>query len=184
MGKRLDGSSLFAGINAGLTNSFSLLSSQYSDGLTLENLNAALTNTNITNTAYGSTFASYLTTNFNNVDSNRDGVISADEVQKLMNNIATQGLTREQIMSLGGASGMTSSLQQTVLAHFDDIDANHDGKVTSQEINAYGVNSQIEKHKIADRNRTINGMSTFYSDDSNKYEGSMLDYRYLEDENS
>ena len=37
MGKRLDGSSLFSGINAGLTNSFSLLSSQYSDGLTLEN---------------------------------------------------------------------------------------------------------------------------------------------------
>ena len=85
MGKRLDGSSLFTGINSGLTNSFSLLSSQYSDGLTLENLNKALTNTNVTNTPYGATFASYLTTNFNSVDTNRDGVISADEVQKLMN---------------------------------------------------------------------------------------------------
>ena len=53
MGKRLDGSSLFSGINAGLTNSFSLLSSQYSDGLTLENLSAYLTNTNVTNTDYG-----------------------------------------------------------------------------------------------------------------------------------
>ena len=144
MGKRLDGSSLFSGINAGLTNSFSLLSSQYADGLTLENLNSALTNTNVTNTAYGSTFASYLTNNFNSVDSNGDGVISADEIQKLMNNMATQGLTREQIISLGASSGMTNSLQQTVLAHFDDIDANHDGKVTNAEINAYGVNSQLE----------------------------------------
>ena len=184
MSKRLDGSSLFSGINSGLTNSFSLLSSQYTDGLTLENLNKALTNTNVTNTAYGATFASYLTNNFNSVDSNRDGVISADEIQKLMNNIATQGLTREQIMSLGASSGITGSLQETVLAHFDDIDANHDGKVTSQEISAYGVDSQIEKQKVADRNRVVNNMSLFYGDSSDKYEGSIMDYRYLDNEES
>jgi hypothetical protein len=124
MSKRLDGSSLFSGISAGLTNSFSLLSSQYSDGLTVENLNKALTNTNVTSTAYGATSASYLTTNFNSVDTNRDGIISADEILNLMNNIATQGLTREQIMALGSSSGMTNSLQETVLAHFDDIDTN------------------------------------------------------------
>lgn len=182
MSKRLDGSSLFTGINSGLTNSFSLLSSQYSDGLTLENLNSALTNTNVTNTAYGATFASYLSTNFNNVDSNRDGVISADEIQKLMNNIATQGLTREQIISLGASSGITGSLQETVLSHFDDIDTNHDGKVTSQEISAYGVNSQVEKQKIADRNRTVNNMSLFYGDNKETYEGSLLDYKYMDNE--
>lgn len=182
MGKRLDGSSLFSGINAGLTNSFSLLSSQYSDGLTLENLNAALTNTNVTNTSYGSTFASYLTTNFNSVDKNGDGTISADEIQTLMNNMATQGLTREQIMSLGASSGTSSSLQETVLSHFDDIDANHDGKVTNAEINAYGVNSDIEKQKIEDRNRIVNNMSMFYGDDLTEYEGSIMDYRYLDDD--
>lgn len=182
MGKRLDGSSLFSGINAGLTNSFSLLSSQYSDGLTLENLNAALTNTNVTNTSYGSTFASYLTTNFNSVYKNGDGTISADEIQTLMNNMATQGLTREQIMSLGASSGMSSSLQETVLSHFDDIDANHDGKVTNAEINAYGVNSDIEKQKIEDRNRIVNNMSMFYGDDLTEYEGSIMDYRYLDDD--
>ncbi len=182
MSKRLDGSSLFSGINAGLTNSFSLLSSQYSDGLTIDNLNKALTNTNVTNTAYGATFATYLNTNFNSVDSNRDGVISADEIQKLMSNMATQGLTREQIMALGSSSGMTNSLQETVLAHFDDIDTNHDGKVTNQEINAYGVNSSIEKQKIADKNRVINNMSLFYGDDIDDYKGSILDYRYLDDE--
>lgn len=180
--KRLDGSSLFSGINSGLTNSFSLLSSQYSEGLTLENLNSALSNTNVTNTPYGATFASYLTSNFNSVDKNRDGKITADEIQNLMNNIATQGLTRDQIMSLGAANGMTNSLQQTVLEHFNDIDTNHDGKVTSQEISAYGVNSQAEKQKVADRNRVINNMSLFYGDNSDKYEGSMLDYRYLDNE--
>lgn len=185
MSKRLDGSSLFSGINSGLTNSFSLLSSQYTDGLTLENINKALTNTNVTNTLYGSTFASYLGSNFNSIDKNGDGQISADEIQTLMNNMATQGLTREQIMSLGASSGMSTSLQETVLNHFDDIDANHDGKVTNQEINAYGVNSDVQKQKVADTNRVINNMSLFYGDDLTEYEGSMLDYRYLsDDENS
>ncbi len=182
MGKRLDGSSLFSGINAGLTNSFSLLSSQYTDGLTIENLSSALSNTAITNTGYGSTFSSYLLNNFNSVDSNADGTISADEIQKLMNNMATQGLTREQIMSLGASSGMSTSLQETVLSHFDDIDTNKDGKVTNQEINAYGVTSSIEKQKIEDTNRIINNMSLYYGDDLTEYEGSMLDYRYLDDE--
>lgn len=180
--KRLDGSSLFTGINSGLTNTFSLLSGQYKDGITLENLNKALTNTNVTNTAYGSTFASYLTSNFNSLDKDRDGKISAEEIQKFMNNVATQGLTREQIMTLGAANGMTNSLQETVLAHFDDIDTNHDGKVTSQEISAYGVNSSVEKQKIADINRVVNNMSMFYGDDTDKYEGSLLDYRYLDNE--
>ena len=181
MGKRLDGSSLFSGISAGFTNSFSLLTSQYGDALTVDNLNKALTNTNVINNSYTSTFASYLTNNFNSVDKNRDGKITADEVQALMNNIATQGLTREQIMSLGASSGMSTSLQETVLAHFDDIDANHDGKVTNQEISAYGVNSSIEKQKIADNNRLVNKMSMFYGDDSTNYEGSIMDYRYLGD---
>lgn len=181
MGKRLDGSSLFTGISSGLTNTFAALSGQYQDGITVENLNKALTNTNITNTAYGSTFASYLAGNFKSVDKNGDGKISAEEIQEYMNNMARQGLTREQIMNLGAANGMTNSLQETVLSHFDDIDANHDGKVTSQEISAYGVNSQIEKQKIADRNRVVNNMSLFYGSDEDKYEGSLLDYRYLDD---
>ena len=180
MSKRLDGTSMFTGINSGFSNTYAQLSSQYSDGLTLENLTKALTNTNITSTANGATFASYMTNNFNSIDTDHDGVISASEIQNLMSNMAAQGLTREQIMSLAGASGLTS-LQETVLAHFDDIDKNHDGKVTNQEIQAYGVESDFEKQKIADRNNMINNMSLFYGSDT-KYEGSLLDYRYLDDE--
>ena len=184
MRKIQDGSSFFSGLNAGLTNSFSLLSSQYTDGLTVENLTNALSNTAITNTGYGSTFSSYLLNNFNSVDSNTDGTISADEIQKLMTNMATQGLTREQIMSLGASSGLSTSLQETVLSHFNEIDTNKDGKVTNQEINSYGVTSAIEKQKIEDTNRIVNNMSLYYGDDSNEYEGSLLDYRYLDDEES
>ena len=181
MSKRLDGTSMFTGVNAGFTNAFAQLSGQYADGITLENLNKALTNTNITNTAYGATFASYMTNNFNSIDSDRDGVISAEEIQNLMSQMATQGMTREQLMTLAGATGMSSSLTQTVLEHFNEIDKNHDGKVSNQEIQAYGVESDVEKRKIDDRNRLVKNMSMYYDVDDT-YEGSLLDYRYLDNE--
>lgn len=183
MGKRLDGTSMFSGINSGLTNTFAQLTSKYKDGLTLENLTSSLNDSNLINTTYGATFASYMTNNFTNLDSDGDGKISASEIQNIMSQMAAQGLTREQIISLGGASGLSTSLQETVLNHFDQIDKNKDGKVSNQEIQAYGVESDLEKQKIADRNRMVNNMSMFYDTDSN-YEGSLLDYRYLEEENS
>ena len=183
MSKRLDGTSMFTGINANLSNTFAQLSSQYSDGLTLENLQEVLTNNNLKNVNYNTTFASYMTNNFKSLDNDGDGKISADEIQNIMTNMATQGLTREQIVSLGGASGLSSSLQETVLNHFDQIDKNKDGKVTNQEIQAYGVESDFEKQKKADRNRLISSMSMYYDID-NLDDTSLLDYRYLEDKNS
>ena len=181
MSKRLDGTSMFTGINAGLTNAFAQLTNQYSDGVTVENLNKALTNSNFINGAYANgTFASYLTNNFSAVDTDANGTISANEIQDLMSKMATQGLTREQIMTLGASSGLSTSLQETVLSHFNEIDKNKDGKVTNQEIQAFGVESDLENQKKADRKRIVNNMSMFYDTDTN-YEGSLLDYRYLDD---
>ena len=182
MSKRLDGTSMFTGINAGLTNAFAQLNSQYSEGVTLENLNKALANSNyVTNSALNGTFASYMTNNFNSIDSNSDGKISADEIQNLMSQMATQGLTREQIVSLAGPSGLSTSLQETVLNHFDQIDKNKDGKVTNQEIQAYGVESDLMKQKTSDINRVVSSMSMFYETDSVS-DTSLLDYQYLDDE--
>ena len=184
MGKRLDGTSMFTGINSGLTNAFTQLSSQYQDGITLENLNKALSNPNyINNSGLNTTFASYMTNNFNSIDSDSDGKISANEIQNLMSQMATQGLTREQIMALAGSSGMSTSLQETVLSHFDQIDKNKDGKVTNQEIQVYGVDSDLEKQKLADRNHLVSNMSMYY-DVENVSDSSLLDYKYLDDENS
>ena len=179
MSKRLDGTSLFANASAGLTNVFTQLSSQYGDEITLENLNKALTNSNgLTNNVYNNSFASYITGNFSNFDQNSDGKISAEEIQNIMSQMARQGLTREQIIALGASSGMTTSLQETVLSHFDEIDKNKDGKVTNQEIQAYGVESDFQKQKTADRNRLLNSMSMYY--DVSADESSLLDYKYLD----
>ena len=183
MSKRLDGTSLFTSASAGLSNVFAQLSGQFGEEVTLENLNKALTNSNsITNNAYNSTFASYMTNNFSSFDQNSDGKISADEIQNIMSQMARQGLTREQIIALGASSGMTTSLQETVLSHFDEIDKNKDGKVTNQEIQAYGVESDFQKQKTAARNRLLNSMSMYY--DVSSDESSLLDYKYLSDENS
>ena len=184
MSKRLDGTSMFTGINSGLTNAFAQLTGQYSDGVTIENLNKALTNSNYINSSgINATFASYMTNNFSAIDSDSDGKISANEIQNLMSQMATQGLTREQIMALAGSSGMSTSLQETVLNHFDQIDKNKDGKVTNQEIQAFGVESDLEKQKTADRNRIVSNMSMFYDVDTVS-DSSLLDYRYLSDNHS
>lgn len=183
MSKRLDGTSLFTSASAGLSNVFAQLSGQYGEEVTLENLNKALTNSgSIANSAYNSTFASYMTNNFASFDQNSDGKISADEIQNIMSQMATQGLTRDQIVALGASSGMTTSLQETVLSHFDEIDKNKDGKVTNQEIQAYGVESDVQKQKLADRNRLVSNMSMYY--DISSDESSLLDYKYLSDDNS
>lgn len=181
MSKRLDGTSLFTGINSGLSNTFAQLSGQFADGVTLENLTESLSNTNTLNNLNNTSFASYMTNNFANFDSDGDGRISASEVQALMSQMATQGLTREQIMALGGASGLSTSLQETVLNHFNEIDKNKDGKITNQEIQAYGVESDLEQQKKADRNRIVSSMSMYYDIDSPN-DSSLLDYRYLDND--
>lgn len=181
MSKRLDGTSLFTGINSGLSNTFAQLSGQFADGVTLENLTESLSNTNTLNNLNNTSFASYMTNNFANFDSDGDGKISASEVQALMSQMATQGLTREQIMALGGASGLSTSLQETVLNHFNEIDKNKDGKITNQEIQAYGVESDLEQQKKADRNRIVSSMSMYYDIDSPN-DSSLLDYRYLDND--
>ena len=63
-------SSLFAGVNAGVMNSYAVLSNLYKDGLTQKNLSQAMTNTNLLTSSYGTTFASYLSQNFGRLDKN------------------------------------------------------------------------------------------------------------------
>ena len=110
MGKRLDGTSLFTGINSGLTNTFAQLASQYSDGLTLENLQTSLTNSNLINTSYGATFASYMTNNFSNLDADGDGKAdTGTKKAEVMEVIDSLPLTSSQKDALYYAEGWAKS---------------------------------------------------------------------------
>jgi Ca2+-binding EF-hand superfamily protein len=178
-------SSLFAGVNAGVRNSYAVLSNMYSDGLTQKNLSKAMTDPNFLANQYGTTFASYLSQNFATLDKNHNGKLSGKEVDKLMNQISNRGLTREQVSSSGGMSGMSANAQSTVLDHFNDIDTNHDGYVSSAEVQAYILQSKIENRKHSDTNKMINKTSIFYGDDKKDDDStSLLSYKWLQEDNN
>lgn len=181
----LNGSSLFTGIYSGLTSTYSLIANEYSGGVTLENISNARTNTSLTS-SLNQTFASYLQTNFSSLDKDGDGVLGSNELSNLTNSISTQGLTATQLTQLGTASGLSTSTLEKVLEHFSDIDSNGDGRVTTTEISAYNIKSQMEKKKIEFSNKAASNMSTFYSDGTSSSDSSdsLVAYKYMDDSSS
>lgn len=178
---RLDGSSLFTGVTSGLNNTYSVLSTTFKDGVSLANLNSNKATSALTNNSLGTSFKSYLTTNFASFDKDSDGVISAEELQKFTNNLATMGMTKEQLCTLGTTNGMSSSLLNTVTQYFDEIDKNKDGRVTQAEIQDFSNRSEKEKQRKEELEKMLSNMSTFYETSSSSV-GSLLDYKYLQDE--
>ena len=177
---------LLSGVYAGLTNTYSYLASQYPNGLTLENLTEARTNTNNLG-VLNQTFASYLQNNFSSIDNDGDGVITADEMNNLSNRISSQGLTKAELTQLyaSGASGISESTMSKILEHFDEMDPNHDGRITSAEISAYDVNCSRMEVEDEFNNRRATDMSVFYGDSSSSSDTySLLSYKYKSNNNS
>lgn len=184
MSRYLNGRSLLTGIQSGMTSSYAVLSNLYKDGLTQSNLVEAMGNTQLlaSTGGVGTTFATYLNQNFGTLDKNADGTLSTDEVQKLMTQIANQGLTRQQITQLGGMSGISADMQGNILDHFNEIDTNKDGKVTAGEIQAFNLTSKMEKRRVEDENKMIKNSSIFYGDEDKTFSSSLLSYKWLDDE--
>ena len=181
---KFNATSLFTGVKAGAMNSYAILSNLYSDGLTRKNLSKALSDKNVLTSQYGTTFASYLSQNFANYDKNNDGILSATEVEKLMTQISTKGLTRDQVTSLGGMAGISSDAQATIMEHFSEMDTNADGYVSSGEAQAYVLQSKLQNQKIKDENKAIAHTSLFYGDDDgeDKMRSSLLSYKWMQDD--
>lgn len=174
-------SNLFAGIYSGLTNTYAQLAAQNPDGLTLEGISEARVNKD-NQFSLNQTFASYLQTNFNNIDKDGDGIISSDEMNNLTNMMSAQGLTKAELTQLytSGMSGLSDSTVQEILENFDEMDTNHDGRITQAEISAYSVNSARQEKVDEYSHKAATNMSVFYgsesSSDVDSY--SMLSYRY------
>ncbi|OLA78164.1 MAG: hypothetical protein BHW55_02550 [Candidatus Melainabacteria bacterium 35_41] len=174
-------SSLLSGIYSGISNTYSYIAAQYDDGLTLENLNNARTNTKLA-TTINQSFASYLQTNFSNLDKDNDGVISAEEMTNMTNTLSKTGLTKAELTQLyaSGASGISDSKMTEILEHFDEIDSNGDGKITDAEISAFTVDSAKQEKMDEFRMKSASNMSTFYGSDSSDTSDtySILSYKY------
>jgi len=182
----LNGASILTGINSGLTNAYAILAQESTSGVTLASIATSKTTALTSATGLNQTFAQYMQTNFTALDTNKDGILSSTELTNMTNQMSTQGFTQAQLSQLGSASGLSTEALSEVLGHFTDIDANHDGKVTSGEITAYNLTSAMEKKKTEFSNRAATtDMSVFYGDDSSSNEAdssSMVDYKYLSDD--
>lgn len=171
---------ILSGITSGLSNTYAYLASQYPNGLTLDNIKEARSNSQNANNLNQS-FASYLQTNFATIDKDGDGVITSKEMDSLSNLISTRGLTKDELTQLyaSGSSGLSESTITKIMEHFDEIDANHDGRITSAEISAYDINSSRMAVEDEFNNRRATDMSVFYGDSSSSSDTySLLSYKY------
>ena len=126
---KFNGQSLLVSAVSGLTNTYSILAQSYPNGVTLEDIN----NTdNYKNLNLNKSFLSYLSSNFQNIDKDNDGVINANDLTTLTNNLYSQGLSYNELVQLCSQNGLGSrSLLSTVLTYFNEIDTNGDGKVSN-----------------------------------------------------
>lgn len=155
------GSSLFTSAISGLNSNYLLLLNGAS-GLTMDNLLNPSSDT--VRYTVNQTFRSYLMTNFNNIDLDGDGTISTDDLSSYASRLKSQGMTYNELAQLCSSNGSSSmsSLLDTVLSNFNEIDANHDGRVTQGEINAYRINKEIKDVKEKYPKIDPTKMSIFY----------------------
>ena len=161
---KLVGSSLFTGAISSLNSNYLLLLNG-NQGLTLDNI----LNPSSDSIKYSvnQTFRNYMMTNFNQMDIDGDGTISQEDLSGYTAKLQTQGMTYNELSQLcaNGGSSM-SSLLDTVLSNFSEIDTNHDGRVTQSEINAYRMNEEIKEVKEKYPKIDPTKMSMFYETDT------------------
>lgn len=172
------GSSIISGISGGIINTYSLLANfAGSDGVTLKSISSVMSNTQYAG-KINPTFASYIQSNFNTLDKDKDGVLSSEELSNMTSMINMTGLTLNQLSLLGTASGLSTETLQKVIEHFQEIDKNGDGKVTTAEINSYTASASKMQKEDEFRDKFVSDMSMFYGDDTSSNTDSILSYRY------
>ena len=101
----------------------------------------------------------------------------------LTNTMSAQGLTKQEFtqLALSGNSGLSTATINNILEHFEDMDTNGDGRITSAEIAAFDIDSSRQEKMDEFAHKFATNMSTFYGDDSSSDVSgsySMLSYRY------
>ena len=158
------GKGLFTQASSAISSTFSALAESGSGGVTLEQIKKATSSDN-NGTNINSSFLSYLTTNFSSIDKNGDGTIDESDLNSYLSNLSRQGMTYEEVATLCASNG-SNSLANTVLAYFDEIDKNGDGRVTSAEITAFSMDAERDKLEDEFGKFKPTSMSVFYEADS------------------
>ena len=180
------GASIISNISSNLTNTYSYLASLYpQDGVTYKNITAARNDTSNYLTLNQS-FAAYLQNNFSTLDKDGDGVISAKEMSNLTNTISKSGVSRSELTQLAASGAYSTDMVNKILENFDEMDTNHDGRVTSAEISAFSYSCNKQEKLDEENYKKATQTSVFYSDDSSSDVSSysILSYRYKNYNNS
>ena len=172
----LNGQSLLATAMAGLTDTYSTLMSNSTSGkgLTLKDL-GNISDTTKTKLGTNYSFLQYLTSNFKNIDQDGDGEITSNDLTNVMNKMQSQGLTYNEIQSLCMNGNCDNSLLSTVLTYFNKIDANGDGRVTSEEITKFSINCQRDEVEQKYKSYRASQTSLYYNDGVEDDTSSVLD---------
>lgn len=173
------GNSLLTGIYSGLTNTYSYLAQLNPNGVTLDSISSARTDSkNYLN--LNQSFASYLQTNFTSIDKDGDGIIGSDEITNFTNTLSSKGVSRTELSQLAASGGISTDMVNNILEHFDEMDTNHDGRVTAAEISAFGYGASKQEKIDEFNHKKATDMSTFYGSDSTSSMDSysMLSYKY------
>ncbi len=175
------GSSIISSITSGMANTFEYLSALYpKDGVTYKNITKAK-NDNTNYLTLNQTFASYLQNNFAVFDKDGDGKISAAEMDKFSQTLSTAGVSKTELSQLAMSGAYSASTISKLLEHFDDIDSNHDGRITAAEISAYSCDcAKQEELDKANYKKATSDMTIFYGSEDNTEPDSysILSYRY------
>ncbi|MBR1616898.1 hypothetical protein IJ670_01985 [bacterium] len=156
----LIGSSLFTSAVSGLNSNFLLLLNG-KNTLTMDDI--LHPKDDAVKYTVNQTFRSYLMSNFTQIDTDGDGKITKKDLSNYTVKLQNQGMTYQELSQLCATGGNSmSSLLDTVLSNFTQIDANHDGRVTQGEINAYRINQELKDVKDKYPKIDPTQMSLFY----------------------
>lgn len=180
----LNGQGMLSSALYGLTNTYSILSKNNKNGgLSIEDLTNP-SSTVLQQLGGNTSFTQFLSSNFASI-AGKDGKIDADDMTNLTNKLSQNGLSYEEICQLCSSGAMgNSSLTNTVLTYFNQIDKNKDGRVTNAEIQGFGMKSEEEKMKTEYQSFKSSSMSVFYGDEDSDSEPSSLINKLYPDENS
>ena len=161
----LNGQSILSSAMSGLSYTYSTLmtNAKSKQGISLEDL-SNLTSQQLATLGNNYSFVQYLTNNFKSLDKDGDGLINNKDMEQLMNTMQTKGLTYNEIQSLCTSGGGNSTLLSTVLTYFNKIDANGDGRITSEELTRFSYDCQ--KYDVEAKYKSYKATSTslFYND--------------------
>lgn len=168
----------------GLSNTYSILAQNNKNGgLTLEDITNPSKST-LQQLGGNTNFTQFLSSNFASI-AGKDGKIDADDMSNLTNKLSQNGLTYEEICQLSSSGGMgnNSTLTNTVLTYFNQMDKDKNGRVTNTEIQAFNLKSNEEKMKTEYQSFKPSSMSVFYgNEDADDKASSLIDELYPTDE--